>query len=45
VDDPYYGGMEGFERMYQVLLACCRSLLDALLLTRDRTSARDAGTA
>jgi protein-tyrosine phosphatase len=31
VDDPYYGGMEGFERMYEVLRVCCRNLLDALL--------------
>jgi protein-tyrosine phosphatase len=44
VDDPYYGGMEGFERMYEVLANCCRNLLDALL-ERDATSARGAGTA
>lgn len=44
VDDPYYGGMEGFERMYDVLEACCRNLLDALLES-DGTSARGAGPA
>ena len=44
VDDPYYGGMDGFERMYQVLQVCCRKLLDALL-ERDATSARGAGPA
>lgn len=31
VADPYYGGLEGFERMYEVLAVCCRNLLDALL--------------
>jgi protein-tyrosine phosphatase len=31
VADPYYGGMAGFERMYEVLSVCCRNLLDALL--------------
>jgi protein-tyrosine phosphatase len=30
VPDPYYGGPEGFERMYQMLAVCCRNLLDAL---------------
>ena len=31
VEDPYYGGMDGFERMYQVLAVCCRNLLEELL--------------
>jgi protein-tyrosine phosphatase len=31
VADPYYGGIEGFERMYEVLERCCRRLLDELL--------------
>lgn len=31
VADPYYGGMEGFDRMYDVLAVCCANLLDALL--------------
>ena len=44
VDDPYYGGMEGFERMYEVLANCCRNLLD-VLLEQDATSARGAGPA
>jgi protein-tyrosine phosphatase len=30
VADPYYGGIEGFERMYQVLLRCSANLLAAL---------------
>jgi len=40
VADPYYGGMEGFERMYDVLQRCCGHLLDALL-ERDATSGAD----
>ena len=43
VADPYYGGMEGFERMYQVLQTCCRNLLDALVDAPDPESARGAG--
>lgn len=31
VADPYYGGIDGFERMFQVLSICCRNLLDTLL--------------
>lgn len=30
VSDPYYGGMEGFERVYQVIERSCRGLLRAL---------------
>jgi protein-tyrosine phosphatase len=30
VPDPYYGGIEGFERMYQMLLRCARQLLTEL---------------
>jgi len=30
VPDPYYGGAEGFERMYRMLSVCCRNLLDSL---------------
>lgn len=30
VADPYYGGEEGFETMYSVLVPACRGLLDAL---------------
>ena len=44
VADPYYGGMEGFERMFEVLQVCCRNLLDALL-EPDAASARGAGPA
>ncbi|HET9317727.1 MAG TPA: low molecular weight protein-tyrosine-phosphatase [Vicinamibacteria bacterium] len=43
VDDPYYGGPEGFDRMYDVLETCCRNLLDALL--RGDAAAPDAGSA
>lgn len=31
VDDPYYGGLESFERMFDVLSICCRNLLDDLV--------------
>ena len=30
VPDPYYGGPEGFERVFDICLAACRSLLDHL---------------
>src|SRR4029450_7683463 len=30
VPDPYYGGFEGFERIFSILDVCCRNLLDAL---------------
>lgn len=30
VADPYYGGEEGFETMYSVLMPACRGLLDSL---------------
>ncbi len=30
VADPYYGGEDGFETMYSVLLPACRGLLDSL---------------
>lgn len=30
VDDPYYGSLEGFERMFEVLSVACRNLLDDL---------------
>jgi protein-tyrosine phosphatase len=31
VPDPYYGGFDGFEGMYQILAVCCRNLLESLL--------------
>ena len=31
VPDPYYGGLEGFEVMYDILSACCRNLLESLV--------------
>jgi protein-tyrosine phosphatase len=30
VEDPYYGGPEGFEVMFQVLSVSCRNLLESL---------------
>ena len=30
VPDPYYGGEEGFEAMYQILEPACRGLLESL---------------
>ncbi len=30
VPDPYYGGAEGFERVYRILERCCGGLLDDL---------------
>lgn len=30
VPDPYYGGPDGFERVYRILERCCRGLLDEL---------------
>jgi protein-tyrosine phosphatase len=30
VADPYYGGEEGFEAMYSILVPACRGLLDSL---------------
>jgi len=30
VADPYYGGEDGFEAMYAVLMPACRGLLDSL---------------
>lgn len=30
VPDPYYGGADGFERVYQMLDRCCRGLLEQI---------------
>jgi protein-tyrosine phosphatase len=30
VPDPYYGGMDGFEEVYQIVQRSCQGLLDAL---------------
>jgi protein-tyrosine phosphatase len=32
VQDPYYGGPDGFERMYAILTEACEALLDKLEL-------------
>jgi protein-tyrosine phosphatase len=42
VEDPYYGGLDGFERMYEVLAVCCRNLLEALLARERPTAAGSA---
>jgi protein-tyrosine phosphatase len=42
VEDPYYGGMDGFERMYEVLSVCCQNLLEALLARETPTAAGGA---
>ena len=33
VPDPYYGGPEGFERVFDICLAACRGLLEHLRRT------------
>ncbi len=33
VPDPYYGGPEGFERVFDICLEACRGLLDYLRAT------------
>jgi protein-tyrosine phosphatase len=35
VPDPYYGGPEGFEHVFDICLAACRGLLDHLRKARD----------
>jgi protein-tyrosine phosphatase len=30
VPDPYYGGVDGFERVFEMLTVCCRNLLRSL---------------
>ena len=30
VPDPYYGGADGFERVYRIVERCCEALLDEL---------------
>jgi low molecular weight protein-tyrosine phosphatase len=42
VADPYYGGIEGFERMYQVLLRCTAGLLAALKTRLHQPAAQGA---
>ena len=34
VPDPYYGGQDGFERVYRILERACGGLLDELADTR-----------
>jgi protein-tyrosine phosphatase len=31
VPDPYFGGMDGFENVYQMLLRSCKELLDQII--------------
>lgn len=35
VPDPYYGGSDGFEEVYQILARSCRGLLDDLIGSGD----------
>ena len=37
VPDPYYGGPEGFEKVFDICLSACRGLLDHLRRTYDLT--------
>jgi protein-tyrosine phosphatase len=30
VPDPYYGGIDGFEKVFKIVERSCRGLLDAL---------------
>lgn len=40
VPDPYYGGLDGFERMYDTLLRSCGGLLDEIISNK---KLQDAG--
>jgi protein-tyrosine phosphatase len=31
VPDPYFGGPEGFEEVYQIVERCCRALLERIV--------------
>lgn len=42
VPDPYYGGVQGFEDMYEILSLCCANLLESLL-SRTEASASSRG--
>lgn len=35
VPDPYYGGMDGFDEVYQILKRSCENFLDKLLQQQD----------
>ncbi len=45
VPDPYYGELDGFERVFEMLDRCCAALLDALESGRHRACAPDGGAA
>src|SRR5690606_32498588 len=34
VPDPYYGGVDGFAEVVEIVERCCRALLDEILSTR-----------
>lgn len=40
VPDPYYGGFDGFEEMYEILSACCANLLESLLSRTEASASR-----
>jgi protein-tyrosine phosphatase len=42
VPDPYYGGPEGFESMFQMLAVCCRNLLESLSAAARELPSREA---
>jgi protein-tyrosine phosphatase len=44
VPDPYYGGFQGFEDMYEILSLCCDNLLESLL-SRTQASTPSRGDA
>ncbi|MEX1367078.1 MAG: low molecular weight phosphotyrosine protein phosphatase, partial [Nannocystaceae bacterium] len=35
VPDPYYGGPDGFDEVFDICMAACRGLLDELVGARD----------
>jgi hypothetical protein len=45
VPDPYYGGDEGFQRVYEMLHGACAGLLDRLLAERNDPPGRPDGSA
>jgi protein-tyrosine phosphatase len=44
VPDPYYGGAEGFEEIYEILSVCCRNLLKSLVSRLSAPASPPGGT-
>ena len=42
VPDPYYGGFDGFEQIYRILVGCSRGLLEALESAASETAPQTA---